>query len=229
MKGMIGIIMKRLISVLLALACVFSLFSCTSRDVKNVAELVNGSVPTKIVTLTTHDDGEEKFNGRYETRIEGNNSVYTYEYQRYQTVADGAEIGNTDFIETVKGTVYYKDGLFCADGVNWISQLPDIGAMKMKFNVEAKHLKKPQFSDDKKVLTATVSAKNIEKMFGVAINADENGATVEIEHDGIYVRKITISYTQLLDETGENTLAVTIQTSFSYAPEDIVFPGETVE
>lgn len=218
--------MKRLISVLLALTCVFALFSCTDGDVKDVAKLVNGSSPTKVITLTTHDDGEQKLNGKYETIVEGENSVYTYEYQRYQTVISGAASGNTDYVETKSGTVYYKDGLFSTDGIEWKTELPDVNAMEIKLNINPKYLKNPKFSDDKKILTATVSAQNTEKMFGVAINADENGVTVEIEHDGIYVRKITISYTQLLDDTGENTMAVTIQTSYSYAPEDIVFPGE---
>ena len=221
--------MKKLVSLLLALTCVFALFSCASGDVKDVAKLVNGSQPTKIITLTTHDDGEEKLSGKYETLIEGANSVYTYEYQRYQTVISGVQSGNTDFIETKKGTVYYKDGAYSTDGENWFTELPDVDAMSMKLNINPKHLKNPKFSDDKKVLTATVAAKNTEAMFGVALNADENGVTVVIEHDGIYVRKITISYTALLDETGDATLDVTIQTSYSYAPEDIVFPGEAAE
>ena len=200
--------MKKIVCLILALACVFSLASCT-RDAKKFIELVNASEPTKIITITSFNDGERTLPGKFETTIDGSNFELIYSYQRY--TVPGENNDPEAFLTSEEGTVYYKDGKYSTDGENWITETPDAVTQQVKFAFDAKNLGDYTISKDGKTLTTSVTSEQAEAMLGINVNATET-VDITIQHDGTYLRSIQVYYTT------ENAEAVTISTSYSYMP-----------
>lgn len=202
--------MKKIISLLLALICVFAFVSCGEEETgaDKFVKIVNSSEPTKIVTNTSYDDGETKFVGRFETTLYGSDFEFLYSYQQY---ADPTTAANPDeYIQTVSGTVYYNDGLYSEDGVNWGAESPDAAAMQIKFALDAKKLGQYEISKDGKTLETVVTAEEAEAILGIALNSTEDGVSITITHDGKNLRGITVSYST------EYAEIVSIDTSYSY-------------
>jgi hypothetical protein len=200
--------MKRIISILLAIICVFSLASCGEAD--DVISIVNSSRPTKITTQTTYNTENDKLVGSFVTTINGSDSELVYEYQRYATVEEGVAEDNPDeYIKTLSGTVYYKDGKYSTDNENWTTEAPDATTMQVKLNLTEKNLGKYTVSKDGKTLTATTTAEKASKILGVSISATAD-VKIVIKHDGTSLRSISVSYST------ENAEYVEISTSYSY-------------
>ena len=218
--------MKKILCLILALTCVFGLVSCDG-DAKDFIEIVNSSSPTKIITLTSYNTKEHNFTGRYETTIDGFNSTLVYEYERFATVDEAVADGTDEYIKTVSGTVYYKDGRYSEDNETWVSEVPDAVFQTIKLDLSSKNLGDYEISEDGKTLTATTTAEKAEKMFGTVISTDGD-VTVTIQHDGHLLRKIIIAYTT------ENAEAVEVITSYSYAvaeegPEETEQPSDETD
>ena len=197
--------MKKFICLLIALTCVFGLVSCGDEKADGFIKLVNGSVPTKITTLTSINDGEEILNGKYETVIDGQNSEMSYRYERYATVEEAAD----SYIKIVEGTVYYKNGLYSEDGVNWVAATPDAIASQVALNLDSKLLGDYTISKDGKTLTTTVTSEQAVKLLGVDVEANDDKVSITIVHNGTYLSTVTVAYTTA-------TASVIIDTSYTY-------------
>ena len=82
--------MKKIICLLLALTCVFTLFSCKKdKDLEKFVELVEASKPTKITTLTYYTVSGTVYKGNYETVFDGENFEMNYSYERKKSVSEG--------------------------------------------------------------------------------------------------------------------------------------------
>ena len=200
--------MKKIICLILALTCVFGLTSCT-RDAKKFIKLINESQPTKISTVTSINDGERKFSGKFETTIDGSDFELTYSFQRY--TIPGENDDPDAFLTTEEGTVYYKDGKYSNDGETWFTDAPDAAARQVKFAFDAKNLGDYTISKDGTTLKASVTSEQAEAMLGVNVEATDV-VEITIKHDGTYLRSIEVYYTT------ENAESVTISTSYSYLP-----------
>jgi len=208
MKGKKGTNMKKIICLILALACVFGLASCT-RDAKKFIEIVNASQPTRINTTTTFNDGERTLEGTFDTLIDGSNFELVYNFQRY--TVPGENNDPEAFLTTEEGTVYYKDGKYSEDGETWFSEIPDAATRQVKFALDAKRLGDYTISKDGKTLTASVTSEDAEAMFGINVDATEYVELI-IKHDGTYLRSIEIYYAT------ETAKSVSVSTSYSYLP-----------
>lgn len=197
--------MKKFICLLIALTCVFGLISCGDEKADGFIKLVNDSAPTKITTLTSINDGEEILNGKYETVIDGQNSEMSYRYERYATVEEAAD----SYIKTVEGTVYYKNGLYSEDGVNWVAATPDVAASQVALNLKSKLLGDYTISKDGKTLTTTVTSEEAEKLLGVNVAAVDDKVSITVVHNGTYLSTVSVSYTTA-------TASVIIDTSYTY-------------
>ncbi len=197
--------MKKIICLLIALTCVLGLISCSADPAEAFVDLVNASKPTKITTLTSINDGEETLTGKYETVIDGQNSEMSYRYDRYATVEDAAD----SYIKTVEGTVYYKNGLYSEDGVNWGAETPDAVASQVALKLDVKLLGNYTISKDGKTLTTTVTSEQAEKLLGVDVHAADDKVFVTVVHNGKYLSTVTVAYTTA-------TASVTIDTSYTY-------------
>lgn len=226
--------MKKILCMLTALICAFSIVSCNNGggtedggneggpniEIGNpIEDVVAASSPTKIVTKVTYiyPDGDARYgadlNGDYSLEIDGNDAIFRYDYNTFATVEEGAD----SWIKTVAGAVYYKDGkVSVTEGEEWdaIPAMP----VNRKFELLKNHFKTYVKSEDEKTLTATITGSNIEGVLGYEISAIGDISFV-LTTDGIYMRSITISYTSL------EGAAVTIDTSYSYNDITLDFPS----
>ena len=210
-KGKMGTEMKKIISLLLAIICVFTLFSCGDESpIDGFTKIVSSSEPTKIITLTSYNDGDNLLTGSYETQFYGADFMMVYNYQSYAVPAPDAN--PDEFIANYEGKIYYHEGLYSVDeGATWTTGTPNESAMQVKFDLGAVELKDFTISKDKKTLTATVSAEEAEKILGVKVASTEDGVKIEVVHDGKNLRQIRVSYST------ENATLVSLETSYSYS------------
>ncbi len=217
--------MKKIISLLLALTCVFALFSCEKEEQK-VSELdtfinvVVSSEPTKITTIYSYEDSinENTLTGNFETFMYGDDFHMSYNYQTYAVPGPMADPKNP--IKNNVGVVYYKDGKYSENGQDWLTVAPNELTLQVKFNLTKENLGKYEMNEDKNVLTANVTSEQAKAILGVDVNATEDGVDVQITHDGKHIREVVVSYAT------ENAYLVTYQTRYLYEPQTSPWDAE---
>lgn len=212
--------MKRIISLMLVLSTLFlavaCLNACKNDGDQDIYAIARGSEPTRIITEVYYKDTNKKsLNGRYDMRIEGNNSIFEYKYDRYRTVEEGVLDGSTEPIKTVEGVLYFKDGRFSEDGDVWGSEAVTPGSFK--FDLKPEYLTGATVSEDGTVLTATVTKENAVNIIGATISA-EGDIALEVKTNGVHLTFITLSYTTA--KGGD----MKIVTSYSYNDITLEFP-----
>lgn len=209
LKGEPGTNMKKIISLLLLLACTIGFVACspaTTPEKKDIFSLAQSSAsPTRIVTDVTYQekDGGSTYGGHYVTESEGQNAIMTYEYTRPARLDEAAESET----KTVKGTMYYKDGKVSTDGDAYETEAFTFtgGA----FNLDRTLLTDIRISEDERTLTAVIAAENAEKVLGAALQA-EGAITLTVKSNGVYITNVNITY------TSPSGAAVAVRTSRSY-------------
>lgn len=218
--------MKKLLSLLLIFACVLtSAVGCGGgenpepTETKTLEEIVNSSVPTKVVTRVTYKYPEEHalakytLGGIYSLETDDGNAILTYDYTRFATVEDMAD----SMTVNVVGAIYSKDGKFSTDGENWENGTAQ--GLIIKFDIKAENFTTYEKSKDGRTLTATVSGDGLENVLGYKVSASGD-VTVTVKTNGVYLTSIVLAYTT---ESGANAL---VETSYSYSDLTLVFPGE---
>lgn len=212
--------MKKIISLLLALTCAFALFSCSDDEVSEIdsfIDVVTTSAPTKIITLTSYNDGENENTliGRFETIIFGTDFQMNYNYQTYAIPTPDAD-PDSYIIDNV-GVVYYWNGEYSEDGESWSVATPGEVALQIKLELTEENLGEYTLSADKKTLTTTVDAEKAKAILGIDVEPMDDGVEIQIVHDGKYLRSISVSYYT-------ETATVEYETSYLYG--DVVSPFE---
>jgi len=264
--------MKKIISLLLALTCVFALFACDDEEKKpctvhvdsdnnglcdscgatvektpcethtdanldgvcdvceaevevpktpleSFVEIVNSSVPTEIITNTTYNvkADVDPFKGTFETTVYEDGYKLSYSYQNFaDPTAPGADPDK--FVMDHEGCVYYHEGLYSYDLVDWFAAAPNATTLQVKLSLVEENLDKDYYeiSRDGKTFTANVTAEQAEAILGIEISCDGDGVDITITHDGANLRSISVSYAT------KNAEIVTLDTSYSY--NDVVSP-----
>ncbi len=158
--------MKKLLALLLAAVCVFSLFSCgddTLKDFKKASSSTEPSVVTLNITVgTAYGDLDASYVTTYKE-----DGSFTVEYSYEEFAASGE--GNADDVTVVKtGTVTCdKNGNLSGGSVD--GKVETLSGNKLSFNADKMDAK---VSKDGDVLTATVKAKNTKAVFGLEIAGD---------------------------------------------------------
>ena len=147
---------------------------------------------------------EEVFHGTYLTTIEEDGFRFDYSYERYADVSEALD----NYIETVEGSVYYKDGKYSEDGENWSLAQPTVDNYAVVLNINEANFDDYILSEDGKTLIATFSSEKSELVLGRKISASAE-ITMVVKTNGVYLTTISISY---LSELGE----VRIDTSYAY-------------
>ena len=216
--------MKKILCLLIALSCAFSLIACGDGDggtpeIGNpLEEVVASSAPTKIVTLVTYafadtdPRSEADLNGTYVLEMNGSDSIFTYDYNTFATPEEGLD----DWVKNISGKIYVKDGQVSTDGVEW--EAASAETINTKFNLVKDSFKTYTKSADEKTLTATITGDNIESVIGYEISATGD-ITVVVTTDGYYMRSVVISY------TSTEGASVIIDTSYSYNELTLNFPA----
>ena len=218
--------MKKIISMLLtfvlALSCLTALVACGGGDddegaAPTIYEIAKESKPTKIVTLVDFTDAKgEDLDGRYVMEINGEDSIFEYEYKRYRTPEEGVADNSDEPVKTVSGKVYYKDHLYLSgEGDEW--EASTATGVTAAFDLKEEFLTSPTVSEDGCTLTATLTAENANKVFGSDLKV-EGTANLTVTVVGTSLTGVTVSYTTVSGAT------VVIRTSYSYDVVELVFP-----
>ena len=222
--------MKKILCLMLVLSFAFALVSCnngggdddktpaTDTVAKTLEEIVADSSPTKVKTYVdfVYPDksplSEYALGGEYVLEVEGSDSIFTYNYTRLAELGEG-----DDMIVTESGTVYYKDGKYSSDGESFGAgvAVPTDG----KLNLVRSAFKSYTKSEDGKTLSAIATADNIRSVLGVDIEAAGDVIMI-VTTNGVYLTSVTITY-EMADGA-----KVVVETSYTYNPLDLVFPGE---
>lgn len=200
--------MKKILCLLLALTCVFSLFACKAEEdeMSVFVQTVAASSATKVTTLySLTTEGGEVFNGNFTTEIDGENSVSTYKYERYATLEEAAD----SYIVEISGTVYYKDGKYSEDGENWFAEVPDTGAISIKFDLNPENLGTYELLNSGKTLMATLTAEQAKAVLGADINAS-GSVSMTVKTNGKYLTSVSVTYKTV------NNATVVLDTSYTY-------------
>lgn len=221
--------MKKIIALILVLASSFALFSCgESKDiVKKVNKMYTAIMPTKIVTETTQTLGETVLTGKYELTmgaIDGKSvSTLFCSYQKLRSIEDGS--GATEELpwENVVFTKEYHEdkglrengGKWQKDGYDFAPILEDIA-----LEISAKDVQDVKEDESTKTITFVVAKDNAAKVFGDDM-APESDVTVTITHDGAAIMSLTLSYTVPSEKKGHPDIVTTIETVYSYEPQEI--------
>ena len=221
--------MKKILALLLAVLCIFSVVSCGKDDgdgeeptgaaaeqVTAIANVINSSVPTTIVTVTEYEYGDETYKGRFETEIDKNpeKSIFSFSYTRPARIEDAADSN----VVSVEGKVYYNNGQVSVnEGDTW--EAAGSSYLALALNLDAKKLKSFTVSEDGNTLTATATPENAERILGTSVSA-EGDVTITIVTNSVYLYNVRIAYTA--KDTGAS---VVVDTSYDYRVHTLEFPA----
>ncbi len=177
--------MKKLLAVLLLATCLFSLFSCGGKDLKEFQATIAASAGSRseaTITMTTVDEFTLKSTSKvFETETKGTSVMMVYQFNpitldRYY---------NPEVPEDMYESIYASNP---SEDAGWIS----VGSLT--FN--KKYFKNKEYTiDEKGTFKAVIT--NIEGFFGVMIPSISE-ADVTIRTSGYGIKDMTIKYTSPL-------------------------------
>ena len=219
--------MKKLLCLLLALMCVMACVSCnlgggSSEDeeeakeatVETIAGIINASNPTQIATKVDYvEEGEDHITSSYNTEKDEVNGIYKFTFSSARK-ASVEELLPTD-VKVLEGTVWYNaDGTVTSStGDEW-SKEDAVGYLPEMININKSSFKSYELVNDGDDLVGVIAANDAKRVFGEDIAASSD-ISVEIDTNGTYLYKITVTYTTNQGAT------VTITTSYDYAVIDL--------
>lgn len=231
--------MKKILSLMLILACVFSLAACSiggtgntpggttnppaGEDVVDVfAMAAKGAVPTKIVSLSTYSGKDLKGDafsmaGSFSQVVNGNNSILDFKYDRFATIEEMAD----SYIVSVEGAIAVKDGktktigdsLAAKDWEAVIPSLQQIGAFNLTKEVLPADY---QLSADGQKLSVSLTREEALKVIGIVIDASGE-ISLEVEGNGKNISMVVISY------TAASGASVRVASSYTYGAQTLDF------
>ncbi len=217
--------MKKLFSLILALAALLCFAGCDGLSTvtppsEDIYKVITSSEPTTITTQVSYViENDVTLAATYITRLDGDDSIFEYEYQRLATSAD-VELYPDSYIITKSGTTYYKDGLYSYnEGDTWEANGPAPEFAEFYgLSIKKTNLHDAEISEDGKTLTASIKPRKINDALGVDLSiAADTMVDIVIKTNGIRLTDIEISYTT------PNGAFVTVGTSYSYSQNDL-FP-----
>ncbi len=210
MKRTFGLILV----LVLALSCVFSFASCKKESA--IYGLVASASPTKTVTLTDYTAADGTiYEGEFIMSIEGNNSIFQFNYERPKTIEEGAEDGILNTIKPVEGVIYFKDGKFSEDGDKWEAEAPTVANFKL--DLKAEYLTGASINDEDTELVAELTPENAIKVLGTDLKPDGN-IKITVRSNGVNLSRIIIEY-KTVDQA-----SVRIDTTYTYNSVTLQFP-----
>ena len=206
--------MKKIICLLLALTCVFAVCSCgggSAPEEASIEGIVNNSKPTKVTTMVSYV-GAKTLNGKFINTIDGNKSVYEYEFERMATVEDM----NDGAVKTIQGKIYYKEGKVSAnEGESWEdTSVTQVANFKLK--LDKRNFKTYEYTTDGNSVNATIAPENVKSVLGISVSAASD-VKVSITTNGTFLNRITITYKTI------DGASVAVDTSYTYAPVTLEF------
>lgn len=219
--------MKKILCLLLTLVLSFGIVSCKkdkdgdndggnnnaqnqTNVVENVNNTINSSSPTQIVTTVRYTaPGQSELISSYVTERDAKENIEKFEFHIKRRA--GIEEGIPGGIKELQGTVW-KDAegsVLNSEGDAW-SAADAVGYLAESLTLRESYLKSYESSDNGNDITAYVTVANSERVFGASIAA-QGDIKLEIDTNGTYLYKVTVTYTTASGAT------VSVVTSYDYA------------
>ena len=207
--------MKKILSLIIVLACALSLFSCGGKGVGEINKMYAVSCPTKIVTTSTQIINGRTLSGS-ETIIAGKidgkaAAVHEYSYEKFADI----ESASSSPIVTETNRIEYLEGYGTRSaGGKWNAEGADFSPTPGSIAITLTKIDNAKISEDKKTFTCTVKAENTAVVFGEdrAVAAD---VSVTITTNGTVVTGVVLTYNLEATESSP-AVAVTITVDYSY-------------
>ena len=161
--------MKKIIALILALACMLALISCNDNSADSAAlepykTAIDATVPARATINITYTDTtlNVALNGSYQVEYnEDGTATVNYEYEKL----NGIDSGSAEMISTVTGTATVK-----ADGTTEGDVDVNVTAANVtKINLDAS---KMTFSVARGILSASIKAADTKAVLGIEIASD---------------------------------------------------------
>ena len=184
--------MKKILVIMLALACTLAMFSCGGDSVDAFNKAIKNTNPTTVNVAIETGTALGSLSANYETvYAEDGSFTINYSYEKFNTSNEGDA---DDVTVTVSGVVTCdKDGNY-SDGGALVGTATTVTGAKIKLGSKMNY----SVSNDGNVLTATVKAANTKAALGVEIAAD---VTLVITKANDKIVSYTMSYTTESSET----------------------------
>lgn len=157
--------MKKILIILLALACTFTMFSCGD-SVDGFNKAIKNTNPAVVNVVVESETSLGLLKANYETTYaEDGSFTIKYSYEKFNGIAEGDA---DDVIAIVSGTVTCdKDGNY-SDGGALVGAATTVTGTKIKLGKKMDY----SVSRDGNVLTATIKAAKTKSVFGAEFPAD---------------------------------------------------------
>ncbi len=222
--------MKKIISTVLVLACVFTFFSCggngsTKAALKDINDMYNAISPSMVETETTRNFGNYSLvnKGTLKVGTAGAAKVAVYEYsnQQLRDIESGSGSEILDFIETVTGIKEYHEELgYRENGGKWDEEgedfTPETGAIAL--NLTEDTVQDFKYDEENKTYSFSVLAADTEAVFGKEIESD---VAVTITRTAADIVGLTLSYTVQSKSKDHPEIQITVKASYSYDTQTI--------
>ena len=229
--------MKKLLTLLLIIACMLSLAACGKNNepdtpapdagqtvddavITKIVSMFPASQPTRTVVGTKQTAGDTVLEGVYTLIVGTSNgkSAATY-YKEQDKLISVEDSGKLDYVTgtVIKETVNkeYLEGYGVrVDGGEWNSSEPSFVTTSgiIALNLKSELISKAQYDEATKTLVCTIAADKTAEVLGEAISAE---VTVTIVHDGARINSIVITYT--IPASGQNeAMSLEIKAFYSY-------------
>ena len=241
--------MKKIFAILLVIACMFSVASCSllgggkepvednneRADITLFNQMLKESVPTQAVTVVKQKLGRTTFESTYTltTGTVGGKTATTL-VSKVQSLKSVTE-GNTEAIETKTEYLWYLEGQgtstnrgrkWDAEGTNFA---PKAGTLN--FNLKSENFEEIQYDEENTTLYLSVTADKSTEVLKNFLSADqvfEYDAFITITAAGGRIVAITVEYVIPGDVIGDidnlidvDEVEVVINTTYSYGLQEI--------
>ncbi len=228
--------MKKILAIILALACTLTLFACKKDDsieskIASVEKMYENSAPTKIVTHIDNKVGSRVYEAEL-TFVKGKigsnaATVYTYWEDQFRDVASGSGPQVVGPVNRVSGSEEYLEGSgYRVNGGRWDDEGTDFAPARgdVKIDLTLDYLIDPKYEND--VLSFSVAPENASKVFGTILDNDledesiTENISVSVSNAGTEISGITISY---IISGGDDypDIEVTVTSVYTYDLEEI--------
>lgn len=225
--------MKKIITIILAMACAFTLFSCggggeTEASIDEINSMYNAISPSRVDVTAT------KTFGKYQLKTVSSLvtgyvddfavTVYTETKEQLRDIDSGSGAEKLGPIEEVVSSwVYHEDLGYRENGGKWDEEAddptPETGAIAL--NISSDTVEDFNNDEETKTVTFKVLPEDSEEVFGYALSSE---AAVTIVHSGADIVSVKIAYT-VTDAENEihPTIDIVIEAKYSYVAQQVTF------
>ena len=224
--------MKKIITIVLAIECAFTLFSCgggaTETSIDEINSMYNAVSPSRVEVTATKTFGKYALK-TVSTLVVG--EVDGFAVTTFNQTVDKPNALDENVNATILGAispveyswVYHEDLGYKENGGKWdleaADPTPETGAIAL--NLSAGAVEEFNNDEENKTVTFVVLPENSEEVFGYALPSNAN---VTIVHSGADIVSVKIEYTETNAESEDYPdIAVTIEAKYSYVAQQVEF------